>query len=419
MRGQQDNAMDDKKLFDTAHIEERLKNVKSISDLTGKDGIINAMIKSTMERLLKAELENHLGYAEHAKGPKETTNRRNGTSKKTVTTSSGGMELDIPRDREGSFEPVILRKHEGFDPDLEKKIVSMYAKGMSTRDMSQHLSELYGAEVSPTLISTVTNHVMGEITEWQKRPLERLYPFVFLDAFFYKTRVDAKVVSKACYSVYAITTEGKSSLLGIWVAETEGAHFWLAVLSELKQRGVEDILIACVDGLKGFPEAISTIFPRTQVQTCVVHQIRNSLRFVASKNHKEFMQDLKPVYQAPSRDIALEALTKLDEKWGTKYSVVIESWKKNWDTLTTYFDYPEAIRKMVYTTNIVEGFHRRVRKVIKTKSVFPSDEAFKKLIYLVIRDVEAKESSTRRNWGEVLSQLAIIFKGRLDVGSVK
>jgi putative transposase len=402
------------KLFDVSKIEERLKNAKSIDELTGKNGILKDIVKSTVERLLKAELDAHLGYLSNDKGPKETTNRRNGNSSKSVKTANGTMELAIPRDREGSFEPQLLEKHKTFDSDLEGKIVGMYAKGMSTRDMSSHLSDLYGAEVSPTLISTVTGRVMGEIVEWQQRPLDKIYPFVFLDAFFYKTRIDSKVVSKACYSVLAITTEGKNELLGIWVAESEGAHFWLSVLTEIKARGVEDILIASVDGLKGFPEAISTIFPKCNVQLCIVHQIRQSLKYIASNQQKNFIRDLKPVYRAVSREAAKESLVQLEEKWGAKYAVVINSWKHNWDRLTAYFDFPEPIRRIIYTTNIVEGFHRRVRKVIKTKSMFPNDDAFKKIVYLIIRDIDAKEKTAKKNWGEVLSQLTLLFPERFS-----
>jgi transposase-like protein len=286
---------------------------------------------------------------------------------------------------------------------------------MSTRDISGHLEQLYGTEVSATLISAVTSRVMDEITEWQSRPLEKVYPILFLDAFFYKTRVDSKVVSKACYSCVGINIEGKSDILGIWVAEGEGAHFWLSVLTDIKARGVEDILIASIDGLKGFEEAIGTLFPKTIVQQCIVHQIRHSLKYVASANQREFIADLKSVYRAPTREIASANLDKLDEKWGQKYSVVISSWRNHWDSLTAYFDYPEPIRRIIYTTNIVEGFHRRVRKITKTKSMFPNDEAFKKLVYLVIRDINTKDKSARKGWGETLAQLAIIFEDRLPL----
>lgn len=400
------------KLFDAEKIEARLREVKSIDELTGKDGILKDILKSTVERLLKSELDVHLGYPAHDKGPKATDNRRNGTSSKTVKTGSGPIELDIPRDRDGSFEPKVIEKFRGSDSDFERKIISMYAKGISTRDMCQHLSDVYGADVSPALVSAVTNRVMGEISDWHQRPLDKLYPIVFLDAFFYKTRVDNKVISKACYSVLAITVEGKNEILGIWVAEGEGAHFWLQVLSDLKARGVEDILIASVDGLKGFPDAISTVFPKAIVQQCVVHQIRQSLRYVASVDQKKFLEDLKTVYKAPSREIAMENLLKTEEKW-PKYKAVVDSWVKNWDRLTAFFDYPEPIRRIIYTTNIVEGFHRRVRKVTKTKSVFPTDDSIKKLVYLVIKDIEARERSARKGWGEVLGQLHLMFSDRL------
>jgi transposase-like protein len=402
-------------LFDVEKIEERLKNVKSLADLTGKDGVLKEMLKATVERLLKAELDAHLGYPPHDKGEKETLNRRNGYSRKTLKTGTGAIEIEVPRDRDSTFEPRLLEKNKSFDPDLEAKVLSMYAKGMSTRDMCSHLSDLYGADVSPALISSVTNRLMGEITEWQQRPLESVYPFVFLDAFFFKVRQDGKVLTKACYTALAITAAGKNELLGIWVAENEGAHFWLSVLTDLKARGVSDILIACIDGLKGFPEAIATIFPKCIVQQCVVHQIRHSLKYVGSQHQRDFIRDLKAVYRAPNREAAMEALFKLEENWGSKYRAVIDSWKKHWDRLTAYFDFPEPIRRIIYTTNIVEGFHRRVRKVIKTKSLFPTDDAFKKLVYLVIRDIEAKEKSARKGWGEVLSQLTLIFGDRLPL----
>jgi putative transposase len=406
------------KLFDVEKIEARLREVKSIDDLTGKDGIIKEMLKTTVERLLKAELEAHLGYPPNDKGPKSTENRRNGTSSKTMKTSTGAVEIEVPRDRDGTFEPKLIEKHRGSDSDFERKIISMYAKGMSTRDMCQHLSDLYGADVSPALISAVTNRVMGEISEWQQRPLDQVYPIVFFDAFFYKTRVDNKVVSKACYSVLAVTLEGKNEILGIWVAESEGAHFWLQVLSELKSRGVQDILISCVDGLKGFPEAILTIFPKAIVQQCVVHQIRQTMRYIASGDQRKFLVDLKAVYKAATRDVAMENLFKLEENW-PKYKAVVENWKKSWDLLTAYFDYPEPIRRIIYTTNIVEGFHRRVRKVTKTKSVFPTDDAIKKLVYLVIRDIDSRDRVAKKGWGEVLCQLHIMFGDRLPAEALR
>jgi transposase-like protein len=386
------------RLFDAEKIEARLKEVKSIDELTGKDGILKDMLKSTVERLLKAELDVHLGYPSNDKGPKTTTNRRNGSSPKGINTGNGCIEIDVPRDREGSFEPKIIEKYRGYDTDLEKKIISMYAKGISTRDMCQHLGDLYGAEVSPALVSAVTNRVMGELSEWHQRPLDKVYPIVFLDAFFYKTRVDNKVISKACYSVLAITVEGKNEILGIWVAEGEGAHFWLQVLSEIKARGVEDILIASVDGLKGFPEAIATVFPKAVIQQCVVHQIRSSLKYIACQDQRKFLEDLKAIYKAPSRDVAMENLFKVEEKW-PKYKAVLEGWKRGWDLLTAYFDYPEPIRRIIYTTNIVEGFHRRVRKVTKTKSIFPTDDSLKKLVYLVIKDIDSRDKAAKKGLG--------------------
>lgn len=406
-------------LFDVKKVQEKFKNAKTLSDITGKDGLVQEIIKSTVEKMLKAELEAHLGYAPYDGSGKNSGNSRNGYGIKTLKMSQGPVEIEVPRDRNGTFEPQVIEKRKGFDPQLEAKILSMYAKGMSTRDITGHLEEIYGTQVSAALISAVTNRVMEEVNEWQQRPLDKLYPFIFLDAFFVKVRDDSKVIAKACYSALAINLEGKNEMLGIWVSEGEGAHFWLKVLTDLKTRGVEDILIACVDGLTGFGDAIRTIFPKTDVQRCIVHQIRSSLKYVSVRDHKELVQDLKPVYTAASDGIALANFAKFEQKWSTKYRVVVDMWRNNWDTLTQFYNYPVAIRRIVYTTNIVEGFHRRVRKVIKTKSVFPNDDSVIKLIYLVIRDIEAKQKSAKREWGATLAQLALIFENRLSLGGAQ
>ena len=403
--------------FDVSKVEEKLKNVKSLSDLTGSNGIIQEIIKSTVERILKAEQEAHLGYEPYKKGDKQIENSRNGYSKKTMKTSSGEVEIDVPRDRKGSFEPVFVAKHQSFDPDLEKRVIGMYARGMSTRDISQQLLEFYGTEVSSTLISKITDKVLEGIIAWQSRALCDVYAVVFMDAIHYKVRQDAKVISKAAYTCLGVDLEGRVDVLGIWVAESEGAHFWQTVLSDLKARGVKDILIACVDGLKGFPEAIETIFPQTMIQLCVVHQIRASLRYMASKYHKEFVKDLKEIYRASSIENAELALVKLDEKWGSKCQAAVATWKANWTNLSTFFIFPEEVRRMIYTTNAVEALHRQFRKVTKTKGSFPTDDSLKKMLYLATLDLKGSFRS-KREWPVILGQLKLVFADRISESAI-
>ncbi len=404
----------DKSLYDVEAVNEKLKSMKSLEDLTGKDGVIQMMIKSTVERILKAEQQAHLGYDPYQKKDKEIQNSRNGYSKKTMRTSSGQMEIDIPRDREGTFDPQFIKKHQSFDPDLEKRVVSLYAKGMTVRDIGCHLKDFYGAEVSAPLISKITDSVMDLVREWQSRPLERVYAVVFMDAIFYKARHDNKVISKAAYTCLGIDLEGKSDILGIWIAESEGSHFWLNILTELKSRGVEDILIACVDGLRGFSEAIATIFPQAQIQQCIIHQIRHSLRYVGSKHQKEFMVDLKTVYKAPSLQSAQDGMEKLSEKWNERYPVVISSWRNNWTHLSTFFNFPQEIRKMIYTTNAVEGVHRQFRKVTKSKTIFPTDDSLLKMLYLASQDA-CKKMRAKQNWALMIGQLKVIFGERVPL----
>jgi putative transposase len=403
-----------KPVFDISKVEEKLKNIKSLSDITGQDGLLQEIFKNTIERILKAEQEVHLGFEPNTKEPKKTDNRRNGYSKKTIKTTSGAVEIEVPRDRDGSFEPQIIAKHQSFDPDLEARVRSLYAKGVTVRDICSHLSEFYKTEVSPTLISKVTDRILEGVATWQSRPLEKVYAVVFMDAIFFKVRHDHKVISKAAYSCVGIDLEGQSDILGSWIAETEGAHFWMGVLSELQARGVEDILIACVDGLKGFPEAIEGIFPKTQVQLCIIHQIRNSLKYVGSKHQREFMMDLKLVYKAPSLAIAESNLEKVSEKWSEKYPIVISSWKNNWTHLSTFFQFPELIRRMIYTTNSVENLHRQLRKVTHNKSQFPSDDALTKMIYLATMEIQ-KKMKTKQHWGQMIGQLKIIFGDRVQL----
>ncbi len=390
-----------------------LDKSQTVDDLLGKDGAIKKLIKGLLEEMLGAELTGHLGYEKHDKSGKQTDNRRNGSSKKTLKSDLGNMTVEIPRDRKGEFDPILIKKYQKDLGIIEDKILSMYAKGMSTRDIQSHIEDIYGIEISPTTISAITDKVLEKVTEWQARPLERLYPIAYFDAIHFKVREEGKVTTKAAYTALAIDAEGHKDLLGIWIGDAEGANFWLAVLTEIRNRGTEDIFITCVDGLKGFPEAIESVFPRAEVQLCIIHQIRNSLRYISYKHQKEFMKDLKLVYKATTQDAAKMQLDKLDEKWGQKYALVTNSWKNNWPRLSTYFKYPEEIRRIIYTTNIVEGLHRQLRKVTKTKTLFPHDDALKKILFLAFRDIEKKWIRPISGWPFIISQFAIIFQDRL------
>jgi transposase-like protein len=363
--------------------------------------------------MLDAELTEHLGYEKSCPSGNNSGNSRNGKTSKTIISDNGEIELQIPRDRKSEFDPAVLKKYEKTLGPVEEKIISMYAKGMTTRDIQSHIEEIYGLEISPTMVSNITDSIVTKAKEWQSRPLEEIYPIVFFDAIHYKVRDSGKVVSKAAYTCLSLDITGRKDLLGLWVGEAEGANFWLSVLTELRNRGIKDILIASVDGLKGFPEAIESVFPECQIQQCIIHQIRNTLRYVASKNQKEFTQDLKEVYGAPTEESALLALDKLDEKWGKKYPLPVNSWRNNWNNLSTYFKYPEEIRRMIYTTNAVESVHRQFRKVTKNRSVFPNDEALAKMLFLAYRDLSKKWTNAVTNWAFVISQFSIIFEERL------
>lgn len=412
MNTNQSNQVSMERLFDVSKVEAMLKDVKSVSDLTRPGGVIQEMIKSTVERILKAEQEHHLGYPAGEKAGDRRTNTRNGYSKKTLKTASGDVEIEIPRDRDGTFEPQIVKPYEKTDRALEEQITGMYARGMSTRDIQSQLENFYGVEVSPALISRITDHVLEGIALWQNRPLEDVYAVVFLDAIHYKIRVDAKVVSKAAYTVMGIDIHGKVDILGLWLSESEGAHFWLTVLTEIKKRGVRDILIACIDGLKGFPEAIEQAFPKTQIQLCVVHQIRNSLKYVGARYQKEFTSDLKEVYRAPSRELAEAALERLEGKWNDRARAAVRGWRENWGHLSLFFDFPDEVRRMIYTTNAVEALHRQFRKVTKTKGSFPTDDALKKMLYLATLDLKGSFRN-KRDWPEILGALQIAFRDRI------
>jgi transposase-like protein len=410
---QHTNTPPTERLFDVSKVEALLRDVKSVGDLTKPGGVIQEMIKSTVERILQGEQEHHLGYPAHEKATERRANSRNGYSRKTLKTSAGDVEIEIPRDRDGSFEPQIVKSYERTDTTLEDQITGMYARGMSVRDIQSQLESFYGVDVSPALISKITDKVLEGINEWQSRPLEDVYAVVFLDAIHYKIRLDSKVVSKAAYTVMGIDLQGKVDVLGLWLSETEGAHFWLTVLTELKKRGVRDILIACVDGLKGFPEAIEQAFPKTQVQLCVVHQIRSSLRYVGSRYQKEFIADLKEVYRAPSREIAEAALDRLEIKWNERARTAVKGWRDNWQHLSTFFAFPEEVRRMIYTTNAVEALHRQFRKVTKTKGSFPTDDSLKKMLYLATLDLKGSFRN-KRDWPIMLGALQIVFGDRIQ-----
>lgn len=372
------------------------------------------LFASTMQGMLEAELETHLGYPKHDTKNKTTDNSRNGHSRKTLTSEYGDVEISVPRDRNGEFEPEIIKKNQTNTAGIEEQVIALYARGVSTRDIQAHLQQLYGLDVSPTLISNITDKLLPKIKEWQSRPLQSVYAVVFLDAIHYKVRQDGQVVNKASYMVVGIDLEGKKDVLEIWIGENESAKFWLTVLNDLKSRGVEDILITCVDNLKGFSEAIAASYPKSDIQKCVVHQIRNSLKYVSYKDYKAVTAALKPIYKASTEEAALEELDKFEEIWSSKYPLVIRSWRNNWDELATFFRYPPEMRRLIYTTNLIEGYHRQLRKVTKGKSIFPTDDSLTKMLYLATREVTKRWTMRVQNWGLILSQLMIYFPDRIE-----
>lgn len=383
--------------------------------LTGKNGIFSDMIKDILETALSEELNQHLGK-EKQELSDDFCNRKNGFNSKTIKTKESSFTLDTPRDRNGSFDPQIIKKGQTvLTSELDDKIIALYGLGMGYRDISSHMEEIYGIEISKSSITAITDKILPRITKWQNRPLDEIYPIIFLDAMHFKCSESNTVVSKAFYTVLGINQEGKKDVLGLYLSESEGANFWLSVLTDLQNRGVKDILIACIDGLKGFPDAINSIFPQTEIQLCIIHQIRNSLKYVASKDQKEFMANLKEVYKANSKEFAEEKLLDLEEKWGKKYPLVIKSWNNNWHNLSAYFKYPEPIRKMIYTTNAVEGLHRQIRKVTKTKGSFTSQTALEKLIFLTIKNISKKWNMPIPNWSLIIGQLDIFFTDRLKL----
>ena len=401
-----------KEVFDYEALKKKtLEQFRSGKSLFGKGGAFAPMLKDFLEAALQSEMEDHLDEEQRFKG-----NRKNGHTAKELRTAEGTIELSTPRDRNSEFDPQIVRKRETILAEsLEQKIIGMYGHGMSLRDISAHIKDMYDTDISAATLSAITDKVIPLVAEWQSRSLESLYCIVWLDAMYYKVKQDSKIVTRCVYNILGITTEGKKEILGCYTNETEGANFWLSVLTDLQNRGVQDILIASIDNLKGFAEAISTVFSKTQIQSCIVHQIRNSLKYVASKDQKEFMKELKPVYQAVSKDAAAQQLEKLSDKWSKKYPVVISSWQRNWEKLTTYFGSPAAIRKLIYTTNTIEGYHRQIRKITKTKGAFTSDMALLKLVYLATKNIEKKWTQPLQNWSITVSQLSIIFADRISL----
>ena len=386
-------------------------DLKTVNDL---HTYLKEMFKDALQEMLEAELEVELGYVKGDKKNKNTDNRRNGTSKKTVNSRFGEIELDIPRDRNGEFEPVVVPKHTRDISGIEEQIISLYSRGMSTRDIRDQVQDLYGIEVSADMVSKITDKIIPQINEWKNRPLEPIYPFIFLDAIHYKVREDGQIKNKAAYVVLGVTLDGFKDILGIWIGETESSKFWLGILNDLKNRGVEDVLIFSVDGLTGLKEAIQAAYPNSEIQRCIIHQLRNSFKYINYKDLKAFANDFKEVYKAVNEEEGYQKLIELDEKWGKKYPYAIKSWYMNWDVLSPFFKYPIEIRKIMYTTNIIEGVHRQFRKVTKTKSVFPTDLSLEKMLYLASQNVMKKWTQRYRNWDSILNQLMIFFEGRVE-----
>lgn len=396
-------------------IDQLLEGCNSPDDILGEAGLLKQLTKKVAERALSAEMEQHLGYAKHAPEGKNSGNSRNGKSSKKVRSVHGEVELDIPRDRNGSFEPQLVKKGDKQLNGFDDRIISLYARGMTTRDIQAHFEESYGVEVSPTFISQVTNEVLDEVKQWQQRPLDALYPVVYLDCLVVRSRDSGAVQNKSVYLALGINTDGEKELLGLWMAQTEGAKFWLSVMNELKNRGVQDIFIACCDGLKGFPEAIEAVYPKTQVQLCIVHQIRHSLRYVNWKQRKVIAADLKRIYGAATLAEAELALAEFAEKWDDQHPTISLSWRNNWERLSVFFDYPPEIRKVIYTTNAIESLNASLRKITKTRRSFPTDDSVMKILYLALHQISKKWTMPIRDWKAAMSQFMIMYSDRVSL----
>jgi putative transposase len=396
-------------------VQKELATAKSMDDFFGKQGIFARLFAHTIEQMLEAELSDQLGYEPYEAKGRNSGDNRNGHASKKIRSSEGEMTIQVPRDRNGEFEPQIVKKHTTHTNELEDKIIGMYAKGMTVRDIQDNLHELYGVNVSPTTLSTITDKVWELVESWQARPLASVYAILYLDAIHVKLRREGKVENTAIYVVLGVDLDGQRDVLGHWVGDgSESANFWLSVVTDLQSRGVKDILIACMDGLTGFKDALLAVFPKTDIQRCVIHQIRNSLKYIPWKDRKAFVADLKLIYQAPTREAGEANLRQLHEKWGGQYAVAVRSWETNWDDLATFFDYPAEIRRLIYTTNTVEGYNRQLRKVSKTRASFPTPEAVRKLYFLATRDIVKKWTRPISNWPSILNQLMIRFEDRLS-----
>jgi putative transposase len=395
-------------------VQRELSSAETMDDFFGKEGIFSRLFSKTLEQMLEAEMSEHLGYEPYEAKGRNSGNNRNGHYGKKVRTSEGETSIQVPRDRNGEYEPKLVKKYASNTNELEEKIIGMYARGLSVRDIQDTLTEMYGVEVSASTVSTITEKVWSLVEAWQNRPLEAVYPILYLDAIHVKLRREGKVLNTAVYVVLGVSLDGQRDILGHWVGDGgEGANFWLSVVTDLQNRGVEDVFIACIDGLTGFKDAILAVFPQTRVQKCIIHQIRNSLKYIPWKNRKAFVADLKAIYQASTRELAEANLVKLAETWGGQYATAVKSWENNWEDLATMFDFPKEIRRLIYTTNTVESYHRQLRKVIKTKATFPNPEAARKLLYLATQNIVAKWSTSIFNWASILNQLAIRFEDRL------
>ena len=386
---------------------------KSPEEILGEKGLLDDLTKRLVERALEGEMTHHLGYPPHSPAGQHTGNSRNGKTHKTVKGKTGEMELTVPRDRNGEFEPQLVKKHQRRLPGFDDKVIALYAHGMTTRMIAEHLKELYGVDVSPSLISAVTDTVIEDVKAWQSRPLDAVYPIVYLDAIHLKMRTEGRVQNQAVYLALGINLDGYKELLGLWIGESEGAKFWLGVLTELQNRGVTDILIACVDGLKGFPEAIETVYPKTQVQLCIVHMVRHSLRFVSWKERKAVAADLRTIYTAATAEAGEQALGSFEKKWQARFPSIARSWRSNWTNIIPFFSYPPAIRKVIYTTNAIESMQAQLRKVTRNRGAFPSPESVRKILYLAIERISKKWKRPIRDWVAALNHFTVVFEGRI------
>lgn len=396
-------------------LDELLKEYEQPEDLLGDDGLLHQLTKALVERALEGEMTHHLGYKKHDSVGDHTGNSRNGTSPKTIKGKRGQTSIDVPRDRNGTFEPQIVKKNQTRFDGFDEKIISLYARGMTTREIQGHLQEIYGVEASPGLVSAATDAVLEEVRAWQNRPLDPVYPILYLDALIVKIKENGRVINKAVYLVIGVNLQGLKEVLGIWIGETEGAKFWLSIITELQTRGVEDIFIACVDGLKGFPEAIEAVYPKTQVQLCLVHLLRHSLSYVSYKERKEVAADLKLIYTAATLEEAENQLLEFTEKWEVRYPVVARSWSANWARIVPMFSFTPEIRRAVYTTNAIESLNFSLRKIIKNRALFPNDEAVYKILYLALRNIAKKWTMPIPNWSAAMNQFAILFEERVPM----